>query len=82
MNKAEIAKAVAQAGDLSVSLLDVDQSNLYGCALPTFKPTFATITQVAALIRWQAMYFNGTWDAVELDNVCYLMSKKVTIIGE
>jgi hypothetical protein len=53
----------------NANLTHVDQSHLEGFALPDFKPTFTTIEAVAALMRWQAYIWNGTWDSVALDEI-------------
>ena len=59
MNKVEFAKALKIA-QTEENLLQVDNSILYGCALSGFVPVYCSILQVAALIKWQAAYFNGS----------------------
>jgi hypothetical protein len=48
--------------------------------LPDFQPVHTTIDAVAALIRWQALQFNGQWDATELDNMAWIAKRKFTLI--
>ena len=60
----------------------VDDSIFYGCGLDDFAfPIYVTIKQVAKFINWQAMQFNGEFDAVELDNCAHIARKKFQIIG-
>jgi len=60
-------------------LLHIDNTHLYGCALPEFKPVFCTILEVAALIRWQCQYLFGGHDAAELDSMWHIAQKKFKI---
>jgi hypothetical protein len=80
MTKSEIAKAfeIAKSGkDLS----DVDDSPLFGCALPEFDKVHCTLEQVAKLIRWQCQFMFGGWDMTEFDNCAHIAKKKFIIIG-
>jgi hypothetical protein len=67
-----------------VELLNVvDNSHLYGCALPDFKPVWCTIKEVAALIRWQCCYiFGGGYDAAELNSIADIGRRKFKIIED
>ncbi len=80
MTKAEFKEAVKMVeigGDLS----KYDDSNLYGCGLPSFQPVHTTIGAVARLVAYQARTFAGTWDSAELDNMAQIAKRKFLIIG-
>lgn len=40
---------------------------------------YLTVDAAAALVRWQALFLNGEWDTVELDNVLYWMRHAVIV---
>lgn len=42
---------------------------------------FATIEQVAAVIRYQCVQLNGGWDMVEWESLMGLLNKRVTCLG-
>jgi hypothetical protein len=80
MTTEEFRKAVKIASDLNRSFLDTDISILTGCGLVGFKPVYTTLQVVAAHLRWQAMQFNGEWDAEALNYELQVLRRKVTII--
>lgn len=80
MKKSEFSAAAALAFDPSKSLVDVDYSALYGCGLPSFKPIFVTLEQVAKFIRYQCTYLGGGHDAEELANCADIAREKFTLI--
>lgn len=49
---------------------------MFGCGLTDFKPVEVSIEQVAGHIRWQAAYFDGTWDYQEIDNIKHIAKTK------
>ena len=59
MTRNQFATAVSLARDFSRDLSAVDDSPLFGCGLPGFKPVFVTTEQVAKFVRWQCAYING-----------------------
>lgn len=81
MTLAQFQKAFAIANDASIDLSDVDDSILFGCGLPRFKPVHTTLEAVAKLIRWQAMQFNGQWNAEALNEVAELGRKNFLILN-
>lgn len=82
MTKNEFNEAFKIAKDFNIDLTNVDNSNLYGCGLPHFRyPVYTTLEAVAALIRWQAMRFDGQWDAEALDEVAQIGRKKFLVLG-
>jgi hypothetical protein len=81
MTLVQFRKAFAIADDQSIDLSNVDDSILYGCGLPEFKPVYTTLEAVAKLIRWQALQFNGQWDAQELDEVATIGRKKFMVLN-
>ena len=81
MTKQEFKQAVQIAALGSNGYGDADDSILYGCGLSDFKPVTVTLKQVARFINWQAMQFNGEWNAIELDNCAAIAKKKFQIVG-
>jgi len=63
------------------SLTDVDDSNLYGFGLDDFKPVHTTIDAVAKTIRWQALQFDGNWNAELLDEVAKCGRRNFIVLG-
>lgn len=72
------ATAIAKS---DTDLTNVDDSNLFGCGLPDFKPVHTTLEAVAKLLRYQCAQFDGGWDATEFDNMCYIARRKFLIMG-
>lgn len=70
-------KLVESGADLS----KYDYDNLIGCGLLDFKPVHTTIEAVARLVQYQARNFNGTWDALELDNMAKIAKGKFLIVN-
>lgn len=81
MTKAEFARAFTLASDRSVSLADVNDSHLHGCAMPGFEPVTTTLAPVAKMIRWQCSMFNGQWDHAELDELRKIARYRFDLIG-
>lgn len=52
-----------------------------GCGLPGFAPVFVTLAQVAAFVRWQALQFDGEFDAEALAECAAIARKKFFLIG-
>jgi len=77
----QFQEAFKIAKDFDRDLSNVDDSILYGCGLSSFKPVYTTLEAVAKLIRWQALQFNGQWDAQELDEVARLGRKNFLVLG-
>lgn len=76
----QLQKAFAIANDRNVDLSNVDDTNLFGFGLPTFAPVYTTLQAVAKVIRWQALQFNGQWNAEALNEVAQLGRKKFLIL--
>ena len=81
MTLAQFQKAFAIANDASIDLSNVDDSILFGCGLAVFEPVYTTLEAVAKLIRWQAMQFNGEWDAEALNEVATIGRKKFMVLN-
>ena len=81
MTKNQFSQAVAIAKLGSKGYGDADDSILFGCGLPDFEPVHVTLNQVARFINWQAMQFNGEWNAEELDNCAHIARRKFLIVG-
>lgn len=74
MNKTQLSAALELA--LSKDQLDREDTDMFlGFALLAFKPIYCTIRQLAALVRWQAVNFNGTIDQAALNEIAYWGSK-------
>ena len=73
--------AFAIAKDIDRDLSNVDDSILFGCGLRSFAPVHTTLEAVAKLIRWQALQFNGEWDAEALNEVAMIGKKNFLVLG-
>ena len=80
MRKEEFKKALELAKDRKVEL-PTDISIFAGFGLKDFDPVHVTLDRVAALINWQALQFNGEWDAEALNEIGIAGRKKFIIIG-
>jgi len=81
MTKQEIQQATSIAMDSKVELSGVDISVFNGFGLPDFKPVRVTIRQIARLIRWQAVMFNGELDADMYNKVADAGRRKFMVCG-
>lgn len=75
------ADAAFKIANSNVDLAQVDESNLFGCGLSSFKPTYTTLDAVAKLMRWQGQKFNGQWDMEAINEVVSIGRKKFLILG-
>lgn len=80
MTKSEFSQAVKMV-ESGADLSKFDDSNLFGCGLPDFRPVHTTIGAVAKLVQYQARTFAGTWDAQELDNMAKIAKQKFLIVN-
>lgn len=65
------------------SLEAVDDTHLYGCGLPDFRPVYTTLDAVAKMIRWQCcgLFSNDTIvDAQELDNMARIARRMFLVV--
>ena len=82
MNKKEFTEILEIAQDSRIDLTDVDETILHGCALPDFQyPVFTTRKQVAKLVRWDCMLFNGEIGSEELNQIGIIGKRKFIIVG-
>lgn len=81
MTLVQFQQAFAIAKDFNRDLSSVDDSILYGFGLASFKPVHTTLEAVAKTIRWQALQFNGQWNAEALNEVAELGRKNFLILG-
>jgi hypothetical protein len=81
MTLEQFQAAFSIAKDLDRDLTGVDDSTLYGYGLPGFKPVYTTLEAVAKIMRWQALQFNGQWNALELNDVGNIGREKFLILG-
>lgn len=82
MTNDQLDRAMKKAQNFEVSLLEVDIDIFNGYGLPSFRQITATLTQVAAVIRWQCIYLNGNVDAEALDLLARVFRHKVLIMGD
>ena len=80
MNKPEYSEALRIAASPTSLHEWSDLGVFYGFGLPDFAPVGVTVRQVAALIRWQAWRFDGTWDTVALEELRNLGRKRFMIL--
>jgi hypothetical protein len=82
MTKTEFGLAVKIAQS-DRDLSNVDDSILYGCGLPDYKPVYVTIEMVAKLIQWQCCGIfccHTIVDSEELNNLAYIARRKFLIV--
>lgn len=79
MNAAEFKSAFALA-KTNEDLSNEDISMFDGFALKNFTPIACTERQVAALMRWQARYFNGNWDSEALTEIKNNGRRRFTVV--
>lgn len=80
MTKEEFKKAMEisrEEDDMS----EVDISVFQGYGLPGFGRIHVTLRQVAALIRWECLQFNGEYDGKKLNYVANTGRQRFQIIG-
>jgi hypothetical protein len=80
MTKDEMKQALTLAKTRKVKE-PTDISIFAGFGLRDFEPVNVTLDSVAALISWQALQFNGEWDAEALNEIAIAGRKKFIIIG-
>jgi hypothetical protein len=84
MNKSELTKAFEIAQKPIETDMDKINSAIAifdGFGLSDFQPVHVTLRQIAILMRWQALYFNGDWDMKEINDIAYVGRKKFIVIG-
>ena len=81
MNAAEYKRAFLLAQDTSVDLSEESLDIFDGYGLREFEPIVATVRQVARLMRWQALQFDGAWVNEELTQIKTIFRTKVTMVG-
>lgn len=80
MTKTEFANAYSLAkSDIKLHYNNLDLFAGYG--LSGFETVYVTIKDVASLIRWQALQFNGQFNSEELHNIALAGKKGFIIIG-
>ena len=83
MTAAEFKAAVALAKNPSVDLIAEtrDCADIFdGFALTDFQPVTVSLQQVAGLIAYQALQFNGEWDNIALNEIRTSGRKKFIIV--
>lgn len=82
MTRNQFATCVSLARDYSRDLSSVDDSAVFGCGLPNFKPVFVTVDQVAKFVRWQCGYIYGGsgFDPVALAECADIARSKFTLV--
>lgn len=79
-------KEFKEAANIALNQLDVelakeDTSQFMGFGLADFKPIFCTIRQLAAIIRWQCLFINGSGhDAEALQEIAVLGKRRFQVI--
>lgn len=68
MTKQQLSDALAIA-QTKESLSNEDISHFDGFGLPDFQPITCTLRQLARLVRWQCVRFNGSIDADNLNEI-------------
>jgi hypothetical protein len=81
MTLQQFQAAFAIAKDFNRDLTNVDDSLLYGFGLASFVPVHTTLEAVAKTIRWQALQFNGEWNAELLNEVAECGRRNFIVLG-
>jgi hypothetical protein len=79
VTKKDVQLAMSIAIDSNIDLSGVDDSIFNGFGLPGFNPVSVTLRQVAKLIRWQAIMFNGEFDAYMYNEIVSIGRKKFIV---
>lgn len=80
MTKNQLNRAMEMAKS-DADLSNVDTGIFHGFGLMSFKPVWCTIDQIAALIRWQVIQFNGGTDSEALQELANVGRKKFLVLG-
>lgn len=82
MNKKEFSEILEIVQNKEIDLSEIDELILHGCALPEFKyPVYVTRKQVAKLIRWDCLMWNGEFNSEELNQIGIIGKRKFRIVG-
>lgn len=79
MTMQQFASAISLAA--SKENIEDDISIFDGFGLPDFKPVVCSVRQVARLIRWQCLQFNGKFDWAELNFMQRIAQYKFAIVA-
>jgi hypothetical protein len=80
MTLTQFQKACAAAKNPNLDLSATDDTMLFGYGLPSFRQTHTTLAAVAKILRWDALQFNGEWDAEALNQIGEIGRKKFLIV--
>lgn len=80
MTLIQFQKACAAAKNPNLDLSATDDTMLFGYGLPSFRQTHTTLAAVAKILRWDALQFNGEWDAESLNQIGEIGRKKFLIV--
>lgn len=77
MNKTQVSKALELAKSDIIIREDIGVFDGYG--LVDFKPINCSLESIAALIRWECVYFNGNIDTQALNDLIIIGRKKFIV---
>lgn len=77
MNKQEFSKALKMAKEHSYGIANLSLFDGFG--LPHFKPIACTLNDLAGLISWQCLCFNGSIDTEALNEI-WACKKRFVIV--
>ncbi len=80
MTRDEFRRAFELAGS-ETDLSKFDLSQFDGFGLPVFQPATVTVGQVARLLRWQALRFDGSWDMEAAHEVLECGRRRFVVVG-
>ena len=80
MTRDQFCKAFELAGT-ETDLSKFDLSQFDGFGLPGFQPMTVTVGQVARLLRWQALRFDGSWDMEAAQEVLDCGRRRFVVVG-
>jgi len=80
MTKVEFKKSL-EIAQSDRNLSHITGEKLLGYGLSEFRPTVTTIDEVALMIRWQTIMFNGYVNMEELNSLFQIAKRKFLIVG-
>jgi hypothetical protein len=80
MTTIQFKTALRMAVDNSVDLSTEELNHFDGFGLQDFRPVYCTIQQIARLIRWQAIQFNGEVNQETLTEVARFGKKRFMVM--
>jgi hypothetical protein len=82
MTTKQLEAALSMAVNDQRSMIDEDIMQFDGFGLKNFEPVTCTLRQLAALVRWQCVRYNGTVDSDALQEVAESGRRAFTVLED